>query len=122
MYTCHGTISTSCDNVTWGAQTGGPDPEKVTVGCFGPSWCRAWTAGCDSPEPPYGQGFAFLSSLGSDMVLQQAPAKSAVYGIAVGKPSAVKVTVTDVEKGSSYEVDAEFNTTHQVQLQITMRV
>ena len=47
------------------------------------------------------------------MVLQQAPAKAAVYGIAVGNPTAVKVTVTDVEAGTSYEVDAEFNTTKQ---------
>ena len=70
------------------------------------------------PKP----AFRFANTHGDPMVLQQAPAKSAVYGIAVGKPSAVKVTVTDVEKGSSYEVDAEFNTTHQVQLQITMRV
>jgi hypothetical protein len=47
------------------------------------------------------------------MVLQQAPSKSAVYGIAVGNPSAVKVTVFDEEKKTSYVVDAEFNTTHQ---------
>eukprot|EP01052_Picozoa_sp_SAG31_P026909 SAG31_NODE_2475_length_5641_cov_2.038434_4_plen_473_part_00 len=113
LYSCHGVISAACNNITWGEQTGGPDPEKSTAGCFGLSWCRAWSPGCDSPEPPYGQGFAFLSSQGSNMVLQQAPAKSAVYGIVVGNPTAVKVTVHDEEKHESYEVDAEFNTTHQ---------
>lgn len=41
-------------------------------------------------------------------------AKSAVYGIVVGKPTAVKVTVTDVTGvEDSYEVDATFNSTHQ---------
>lgn len=130
--TCEGTFSASCDNITWAPQPP-KDPEgKPGTGCLNTaSWCRAWTPGCDSPEPPYGQGFAFLSSLGSNMVLQQAPAKSAVYGIAVGKPTAVKVTVTDVDKKSScasltdvaakascevdasYEVDAKFNVTKQ---------
>lgn len=47
------------------------------------------------------------------MVLQQAPAKSAVYGMVMGHPSAVKVTVTDETTGTSYDVPAEFNTTHQ---------
>lgn len=109
---CEGVLEPSCNNVSWSASTTGGKPGGAA--CFGaPSWCRAWTPGCESPEPPYGSGFAFLSSQGSNMVLQQAPAKSAVYGLAVGNPSAVKVTVTDEEKGTSYEVDAEFNTTHQ---------
>ena len=106
-HTCEGTFSASCENISW-ATVPSPDPEvKPQPGCLGTqSWCRAWTPGCESPEPPYGMGFAFLSSLGSNMVLQQAPAKSAVYGIAVGKPTAVKVTVTDVVKKTSYTVDA----------------
>lgn len=108
---CEGALTASCNNVTW---TSGESKGKSGGSCFGAqSWCRAWTPGCDSPVPPYGEGFSFLSSLGSNMVLQQAPAKSAVYGIVIGNPSAVKVTVTDEAKGTSYEVDAEFNTTHQ---------
>jgi len=47
------------------------------------------------------------------MVLQQAPAKSAVYGMAVGNPTSVKVTVRDEDAGTSYAVAAVFNTTHQ---------
>lgn len=47
------------------------------------------------------------------MVLQQAPAKAAVYGIAVGAATAVKVTVTDQTTGTSYTIDADLNTTHQ---------
>lgn len=36
-----------------------------------------------------------------------------MYGIVVGNPTSVKVTVTDMATQSSYEIDAEFNTTHQ---------
>lgn len=111
LETCVGTMAPSCDNITW-SSTGGATAH-TTGGCFGDSWCRAWTSGCDSPEPPYGSGFAFLSSLGSNMVLQQAPAKAAVYGITVGNPTAVKVTVTDEDTGTSYTVDADLNATHQ---------
>jgi hypothetical protein len=108
---CEGLLNPSCTNLTW---TSSINNNRTTKGCFGaPYWCRAWTPGCESPEPPYGQGFAFLSSQGSNMVLQQAPAKSAVYGIVVGKASQVKVTVTDEGKGTSYEVDAKFNITQQ---------
>lgn len=108
MNTCEGVIDSTCNNVTWMMNS-----TTHRYDCFAPSWCRAWTPNCRSPAPPYGQGFAFLSSIGSNMVLQQAPAKSAVYGIAVGTPTAVTVTVTDVTSGSSYTVDAEFNTTKQ---------
>jgi hypothetical protein len=73
-WTCTGTISATCNNITWDVSTKGSQCAHVP----GPSWCRAWTPGCESPQPPYGQGFAFLSSLGSKMVLQQAPAKAAV--------------------------------------------
>jgi hypothetical protein len=111
--TCEGTFSEDCNNITWS-----PTPAKgktpANPGCLtSTSWCRAWTPGCTSPEPPYGSGFAFLSSIGSNMVLQQAPAKSAVYGIVVGKPTSVKVTITDLDKKTSYEVDATFNSTKQ---------
>lgn len=135
--TCTGTFDASCNTINWTTTS------TKNRGCFNPSWCRAWTPGCVSPEPPYGEGFSFLSTLGSNMVLQQAPvslspplfcslslfpmshvcffflvfffqAKSAVYGIVVGKPTAVKVTVTDVTGvEDSYEVDATFNSTHQ---------
>ena len=44
------------------------------------------------------------------MVLQQSPAKAAVYGITVGNPTAVKVTVINEDNGTSYVVDAQFNT------------
>ena len=46
-------------------------------------------------QPPYGLGFGFHSTQSSNMVLQQAPAKAAVYGIAVGKPTAVTITFSD---------------------------
>jgi hypothetical protein len=113
---CEGVVSATCNNISFTSCHALPlDPEKKpTTELLGtPSWCRAWTPGCASPEPPYGQGFAFLSALGSNMVMQQAPSKSAVYGITVGAPTAVRITVTDEDKKTSYEVDAEFNTTHQ---------
>ena len=63
-FTCQGTFSPSCDNITWTSSAA----SKGDKGCYGASWCRAWSPGCDSPEPPYGAGFAFLSSLSSNMV------------------------------------------------------
>eukprot|EP00729_Bicosta_minor_P011667 gene11667-4932_t len=65
--TCTGTFDASCNTINWTTTS------TKNRGCFNPSWCRAWTPGCVSPEPPYGEGFSFLSTLGSNMVLQQAP-------------------------------------------------
>eukprot|EP00051_Salpingoeca_urceolata_P015084 m.193184 g.193184 ORF g.193184 m.193184 type:complete len:219 (+) comp18286_c0_seq1:167-823(+) len=66
-------------------------------------------AGHPPPPPP---PFAFNISCSDDMVLQQAPAKSAVYGILGGSVPApdAKVTVTVTSSaaaaGASYTVDA----------------
>ena len=54
------------------------------------------------------------SIFGSNMVLQQAPAAAAVYGVAPEGATAVKVTVSD-SKGGSYDVVAKVgkDATHQ---------
>lgn len=98
---CKGIISTNCNSINW------------TTPCMTDLWCRAWTDGCESPPPPYGQGFSFFSVFSSNMVLQQAPAQAAVYGIVVGNPTNVSVTVTG--GGDSYTVQATVgpNATHQ---------
>lgn len=68
--TCTGTFDSTCNIINW------TSPSAKDRGCFSPSWCRAWTPGCASPAPPYGEGFSFMSTLGSNMVLQQAPVSS----------------------------------------------
>eukprot|EP00660_Eupelagonema_oceanica_P005209 gene5209-14959_t len=67
---------------------------------------------------PYGLGMSFFKTLGDNMVLQRAPARSAVYGI-VGLASdgshadaKVSVTVMD-EHGASYDVAADMDTVQQ---------
>lgn len=61
------------------------------------------------PLPPFSFGPAF----GSHMVLQQAPAKAAVYGYLGAGATAVKVTVASAGK-VLYSVDADIQTTlHQ---------
>eukprot|EP00038_Savillea_parva_P019741 m.28625 g.28625 ORF g.28625 m.28625 type:complete len:802 (+) comp4534_c0_seq1:76-2481(+) len=98
--TKYGTFSADCQTIHW-------ETNETT----GPTWCAAWTKGCASPAPPYGQGFSFLSVFDSNMVLQSAPAKSAVYGIAVGPNPVVEVTVTG--EGDSYTLQTVINATHQ---------
>ena len=56
--------------------------------------------------PPAACAVAFNGTLGSNMVLQQQPAQSAVFGTVAGDGlSGVSVKVTD-ESGASYSVDA----------------
>eukprot|EP00039_Didymoeca_costata_P020049 m.339850 g.339850 ORF g.339850 m.339850 type:complete len:823 (+) comp19004_c0_seq1:14-2482(+) len=102
--TCVGTIAEDCLSIQWSGK-----------GCIGAmSWCAAWSHDCQSPPPPYGYGLSFWSSLGDNMVLQQAPSKSAVYGVATPTATSVVVTVINHDEGdSSYTVNATFNTTHQ---------
>ena len=79
------------------------------------------TAGIDAlsnadptPAPLPTQLFGFGYAFGDDMVLQQAPAKAAVYGFLSDGGTAVKVTVS--QNGVAlYSVDAEVGTdaTHQ---------
>eukprot|EP00051_Salpingoeca_urceolata_P018667 m.264243 g.264243 ORF g.264243 m.264243 type:complete len:778 (+) comp19248_c1_seq11:1238-3571(+) len=67
-------------------------------------------AGPPPPLPPL-PSLAFDAAFGSNMVLQQAPAKAAVYGFVGQGGTAVKVTVAG--EGTSYTVDAVFNQTNQ---------
>ena len=71
-------------------------------------------AGAGKPPPPPPASFGFSVVLGSNMVLQQAPAAAAVYGVAPEGATAVKVTVSD-SKGGSYDVVAKVgkDATHQ---------
>lgn len=108
-----GTFAPNCSAINW--TTPADDPKDSLSGL----WCRAWTAGCESPDPPYGKTLAFLQTIGDNMVLQRAPAKSAVYGIygpqaTSPKDAKVMVTVTSND-GSSYTVPAEIGTVHQAQ-------
>ena len=66
-----------------------------------------------APPPSPTPSFAFSSGFGNWMVLQQAPAKAAVYGPIDANATGVEVTVTNTQDGSSYSVKAELNTTHQ---------
>lgn len=105
-----GTFSKNCTAITW-------KPTKGLVPYTGGVWCKAWTVGCESPEPPYGLTMGFLQSFGDNMVLQRAPAKAAVYGVygpqaTAPRTAEVKVTVRSAT-GESYTVDAEMNTVHQ---------
>ena len=60
------------------------------------------------PPPPVPMpDFSFGAVFGSNMVLQQAPAKSAVYGYLGAGATAVKVTVKSAS--TSYSVDADLN-------------
>lgn len=108
-----GTFSSNCTTITWVL------PSTVKSSGTAGVWCKAWTVGCKSPDPPYGLTMSFLQSLGDNMVLQRAPAKAAVYGVYGPKataPKNAKVVVTVIDaKGSSYTVDAEIGTVHQAQ-------
>lgn len=53
---------------------------------------------------------AFKASFGSDMVLQQAPAKACVSGTVGNGGSAVTVTVAAAQQHDSYQVDANVST------------
>ena len=67
------------------------------------------------PVVPPAQVFGFHYAFGDDMVLQQAPAKAAVYGFVGEGGTAVKLTVATGAK-TLYTVDANVSTTavHQV--------
>ena len=69
------------------------------------------------PPPPQVLLFAFDSAFGSSMVLQQAPAKSAVYGFldfpASASGAAVQVTLTPSAGGAPTTVQAVLNATVQ---------
>ena len=69
--------------------------------------------GVVKPPPPLPTPFSFGAAFGSNMVLQQAPAKAAVYGYVESTATAVKVTVSSGDS-ELYSVDATLDTTlHQ---------
>jgi hypothetical protein len=65
------------------------------------------------PAPAGPPPFSFTPGYGNWMVLQQAPAQAAVYGVLGPGGTAVQVTVTDTATGEAYTVDAALNSTNQ---------
>ena len=96
---CTGTFGSDCTTIDWGPKGCFKGPAANSQMC--PVWCAAWTTGCVSPAPWYGLGMSFWGTLGSNMVLQRAPAAAAVYGIATTQATAVNVTVTESSTGVS---------------------
>ena len=98
------------------ARTGAIDSMRaiyaaVALGVFGSAFGSAFGSSSRPPPPPPPPvpmpDFSFGPAFGSNMVLQQAPAKSAVYGYLGDGATAVKVTVKSVSQ--SYSVDADLN-------------
>ena len=79
-------------NAVWG-----PDP------CPGYPKTLAVDAACDSGSHCY--AISFNSTQGDNMVLQQQPARAAVYGVVTGNTTNVTISVTD-QGGASYSVAA----------------
>ena len=111
-FTCEGEFNSDCTIINWTntMNTNTTAPGRGT--CLASTWCKAYSKDCDSPKPPYGVGFGFSTVFGDNMVLQQSPSKSALYGVAGPNhsPSSVKLRVTNNDDGKTYSVDATVGT------------